>query len=426
MRTSELKPGTEVGSVRLVKPLDEGGMGVIWAAEHLASGTEMAVKFMLDDIHREGMAAPERFQREMQVLENAKHEHVVHQFQSGALDDGTPFIVMEMLHGETFLQRLERTEEPLSLKQLTLLLKQLCSALEHIHGLGVVHRDLKAENVFLLGQSDAIHVKVIDFGLAKREVAPGQKNLTATGSIVGSPEYMSPEQLFNSGDVDAHADLWAVAVLAYVALTLEFPFQSETLGELIMVIGAGDYTAVTEHEPDLPKSIDPWFAKAFAMDLGDRFASAPEMLEAWQEAVTQRPERPKPPPEETDQEAATRVYQVPENLSGPVQDEDEWSTSVIPPDDLVEMNARDLAANRAALAAAVAAEREQQQNPPAPPPARPLAPTAPIEPMPESLPTMDHNLLVDDRARSANRSVLIGVAVVCLLLIIATAVLTRG
>lgn len=298
MKKSPMKAGMVVGSAKLERPLDEGGMGAVWIGQHIASRVPVAVKFMLDELARDEPTARERFEREARVLALIDHDHVCKLFERGKLADGTPYIVMELLSGESLVERLERTGQPFSMDQVTELVTQTCDALDHIHGRGVVHRDLKGENTYLIGKSDNVLVKIIDFGLAttpertsasKREGSEGVpswgRKLTKPGEALGSPEYMSPEQILSSGDVDEQADLWAVGVLAYVSLTMQFPFQSENLAQLLSAIMAATYTPASEVDPEIPPALDTWFAKAFSLSKSDRFASAREMKNAWRKAV---------------------------------------------------------------------------------------------------------------------------------------------
>lgn len=286
-----------IGTAKLERPLEAGGMGAVWIGQHVQSRVPVAVKFMLDELARDEPTARERFEREARVLQLLDHDHVCKLFEQGKLDDGTPYIVMELINGESLVERLERTGEPFTIDQVTELVNQACDGLDHVHGRGIVHRDLKGENTYLVGKSDNVLVKIIDFGLATsaertaKAKAEGSgvpswgRKLTKPGEALGSPEYMSPEQILSSGDVDEHADLWAVAVLAYVALTLQFPFQSENLGQLLSTIMAARYTPPSEVSGDVPKALDAWFEKAFDLKKENRYQSAREMAAAWRKLV---------------------------------------------------------------------------------------------------------------------------------------------
>ena len=269
--------------VRLKRPLGEGGMGSLWVADHLRERKEVAVKFVWTDLAKEDPTVLERFDREANTLQKLDSPHVVKLYERGLLGTDMPFIVMELLHGETLVERLERTGE-MPFEQLAFIVSQLGTALDHIHGHQIIHRDLKAENIFLLGDEARPLVKVLDFGLAKPPGAPGEKKLTAAGAMVGTAEYMSPEQIISSADVDHRADLWAMAVLAYAMLVAELPFKGEKLGEVLMAIRTTQYTLPSALRDGVPQSIDAWFAKAFNIDYNQRFLTAAEMNEAWQRA----------------------------------------------------------------------------------------------------------------------------------------------
>jgi serine/threonine-protein kinase len=283
-----------IGSTRLLRPLDAGGMGALWVGEDIATKTQVAVKLMLPELADEDPTATGRFDREGKVLAQVKHPHVVTLFDAGALPDGTPYIVMELLSGESLVERLMRTEKELTLAQTTDLICQVCDALEHIHGRGIIHRDLKGENTFLLGTSDNIYVKLLDFGLAKAPGLPGAPALTVPGQQIGSPEYMSPEQVMGSLDVDTRADLWGVGVLAYVALTLGFPFQSERLPDLLSAIMRAEFPAASQANSAVPVALDAWFQRAFHIKRAERFASAVEMKQVWCQASGQQPSGQQP------------------------------------------------------------------------------------------------------------------------------------
>lgn len=274
-------------TVRLTRPLGEGGMGSLWVAEHLTERKEVAVKFVDTALAEADPKILERFDREARVLATLDSPHVVKHYERGTAPDGTtPFIVMELLHGETLVERLERTGE-LDLETMGFVVSQLASAIGYIHERKIIHRDLKAENVFLLGQDDRPLVKLLDFGLAKPPGEPGAKMLTGVGTMIGTAEYMSPEQILSAKDVDESADLWAFAVLVYVSLVASLPFKGDKLPDMFMAIRTSQYTPPSQLREGLPVGVDDWFIRAFSMEVAQRFPSAAAMNEAWQRAVTQ-------------------------------------------------------------------------------------------------------------------------------------------
>jgi serine/threonine-protein kinase len=206
---------------------------------------------------------------------------VAQSLDQGVTDDGTPYIVMELLSGETLGTRLAR-DGRLELDEASMVLAQLAKALEAAHRLGIVHRDIKPENVFLSKSGDdSMIVKVIDFGIAKAVELPAVSRLTGGGMMLGTPEYMSPEQVMNSRDVDYRADLWAMAVVAYEMLTGARPFTGKDIGELCCTLLRGEFQPPTAIVPSLPPNIDTWFTRALHSEPGARFSSARDMAAAF-------------------------------------------------------------------------------------------------------------------------------------------------
>jgi serine/threonine-protein kinase len=193
---------------RLVSLLGRGGMGSVWHADHLVLKTPVAVKL----IRREANENPDagaRFLREAQAAASLRSPHVVQILDFG-LDQATPFIVMELLHGESLRQRLARTG-PIPFEDVVRIVVHVTRALARAHEQGIVHRDLKPDNVFLVPEVGEEIAKVLDFGVAKRTDESGVSPLTNTGTAIGSPHYMSPEQARGTRAVDYRTDLWARA-----------------------------------------------------------------------------------------------------------------------------------------------------------------------------------------------------------------------
>jgi serine/threonine protein kinase/formylglycine-generating enzyme required for sulfatase activity len=283
----ELAAGAIIaGKLRLLRPLGQGGMGIVWAARHETLETDVAVKLIRPERVAADPALIARFEREAKTTARIAHPHVVHVMDYGTVDGVVPFIVMELLGGFSLAELLDRGGR-LSLATAAVLVQQMASALESAHERGVVHRDIKPHNVFILEESQGypLFLKVLDFGIAKMlgdsQVPSGSHTLTETGTIIGSPPYMSPEQIEGSKDVDLRADLWSLGVIVYESLTGQRPFR----GSSFVAVGAaalkGRYEPATELRPGLPRSIDDWFAKALSVDPGGRFQSAAEMAEAF-------------------------------------------------------------------------------------------------------------------------------------------------
>ncbi len=289
-----LGPGTKVTSnVRLIRLLGEGGMGSVWVAEHKTLGTQVAVKFIDPDLADAHPVIRSRFTQEANVSAIIKSPHVVRVFDHGEMDEGVPYIVMELLEGESLRERLERAG-PLSLSEAGELLFQASKALRKAHKLGIIHRDLKPENLFLLDsgieESDGepvaqdLFVKILDFGIAKHRKASSSGVITITGALIGTPEYMSPEQIFSAKDVDRQADLWALSVVIYEAITGYLPFSGDGLSEVFQAIAKGKFepaSAILYDEGRLSVSeypeLDQWFAKAMHLVPEERFQTARSM-----------------------------------------------------------------------------------------------------------------------------------------------------
>jgi serine/threonine protein kinase len=275
-------PGTFVTpDVRLVAPLSQGAMGTLWVAEHLGLGTRVVVKFVAHKLAGDA-AALARFRREAKAAAQLRSQHVVRTMDYGTMDGGAPYIVMELLEGETLGARLRRTRS-LGLRPTALLVSHVAEALGEAHALGIVHRDIKADNIFLAHSPEGLLAKVLDFGMAKHHASRAGSLVTATGVIVGTPEYMSPEQVLGSKHVDHRADLWALGVVTYRALFGRMPFTGGTPHALVFNICKGAHRKPSEL--GLPTALDAWFARALAPQVELRFASAQELCDAFAAAA---------------------------------------------------------------------------------------------------------------------------------------------
>jgi serine/threonine protein kinase len=278
-----LAPGLEItGSIRLVRKLGEGGMGSVWAADHTGLRTQVAVKFMSEHLAMDGGAAA-RFSREASAAAQIKSPHVVQVFDHGLLDDRIPYIVMELLEGENLSSFIQRHGGTLSPRVTAQILTQACRALGKAHAQGVIHRDIKPDNLFVLESDGEIFVKVLDFGIAKQ--AHGIHNVTSTGALLGTPYYMSPEQMLSAKHVDPRSDLWAVGVVAYQSITGKLPFQGETFAGVAVAISQGQFSLPYAEGGLGSPELDAWFARALAKDANQRFASARELSDAFAAAA---------------------------------------------------------------------------------------------------------------------------------------------
>jgi len=219
--------GRTVGErYRILGRIGEGGMGTVYLCEHIALGKRMAVKVLRPEFSRDEELL-RRFQHEARAASQIGQENIIDVFDFGHTAEGSAYFVMEALEGES-LGRILTREGPMSLQRALPILMQICRALGAAHQRGIVHRDLKPENVFVVRREDgADFVKVLDFGISKSALASEAKRLTRAGSIIGTPEYMSPEQAAATS-VDHRSDIYGFGVVAYEMLTGRLPFQGET------------------------------------------------------------------------------------------------------------------------------------------------------------------------------------------------------
>jgi eukaryotic-like serine/threonine-protein kinase len=264
-------------NLRLLRLLGRGGMGTVWLAEHLVLKHEVAVKLLSPELTKDAEAL-ERFRREATAVACLRSAHVVAIHDLGTAED-TPFFVMERLEGEDLGRRLARAKK-VPIGTVGAIVVQTCKALARVHELGIVHRDLKPGNVFLTDVEGDLVVKLLDFGVAKTRDAQALHQ-TSDQALLGTPLYMSPEQVMSTKNVGPATDLWALAVVAYECLVGRPPFDGETVGAIHVAIANGRYTPICTVDPSLPRSLDPWFARAFADAPSQRFASAREMADAF-------------------------------------------------------------------------------------------------------------------------------------------------
>ncbi|CAN91463.1 MULTISPECIES: serine/threonine-protein kinase [Sorangium] len=290
-----LEPGSHVAPhLTLDTLLRMGGVGSIWTAHHLGLDKEVAVKFISASLATDATAVA-RFHREGALMARIKSPHVAEVYEHGVAANGLSYIVMELLRGEELSDRLARAGR-LPLEETLALVSQLCTGLTAAHNLGVIHRDITPEHVFLADTGGGTCVKLLDFGVARGDVDPDGTTLTNTGAVVGSLVYMSPEQFFNPKLVDGRSDLWSVGIMAYHALTGAPPFEQKGIEALLGAIRLGTFSPPSQRCAEITPALDAWFVKALAREPSGRFGSAEEMSEALRRAAAGPPGPGSAPP----------------------------------------------------------------------------------------------------------------------------------
>ena len=262
---------------QIIRRIGEGGMGAVYEARHTIIGKRVAVKVLLEKfLTKSDFVA--RLLQEARLASAIGHEHIVDVTDFGTTDDGRAFVAMEFLEGESLAQLVMR-EAPLPVERSLRIARQVASALGAAHAKGIVHRDVKPENVYLIRRGDADFVKVVDFGISKA-VKQGQGDdtpdyhLTHTGLLLGTPLYMSPEQARGDEDLDERVDVWAMGVMLYECLTGEVPFRANNyLGIISQVL---THTAVppSRLRPELgiPEAVEAVVMHAMEKDRARRYA----------------------------------------------------------------------------------------------------------------------------------------------------------
>jgi serine/threonine protein kinase len=266
---------------RIVRLLGRGGMGTVYEAIDLGTSTSVALKMISEEL-APNQALRSRFDHERQAATNLTSHHLARLLDAGD-DGGRPYLVMEYLRGEDFSQLLARTG-PVSEQLALRVVGQACVGIAVAHEAAVVHRDLKPANLFLArGDGESITIKVLDFGVAKLVPDPhaidGGGALTRTGTVLGSPLYMSPEQARGGRQVDARADIWSLGVVLYRALSAREPHDTVGgLGDLIIAICTRQAPPVQLYAPWVSREVSSILHRALAIEPGLRFQSAGELL----------------------------------------------------------------------------------------------------------------------------------------------------
>jgi len=262
---------------RITALLGEGGMGAVYAAEHIALGRRVAIKRMHPELAEDERSVA-RFQREARTAAATGHENVVDVLDLGFAEDGAPYLVMEYLRGESLAKALKR-QGRLPVKEACYVLGQVLGALSAVHRKGIVHRDLKPDNIFLTrrsGRSD--YVKVLDFGVSKIRGESEVSSLTRTGVMLGTPHYMSAEQARGQRNLDYRVDIYAAGVILYECLSGFLPFEGNNYHALLQAILSHQPRPLSQRAPHIPQGLERIVHRAMAAKPADRFESAREML----------------------------------------------------------------------------------------------------------------------------------------------------
>ena len=285
--TSIPRPGDIIaGKYRVGRTLGEGGMGVVVEATHLQLRQTVALKFMLPRAlgNKDAIA---RFEREARAAVRLKSPHVAKVLDTGTLENGAPYMVMEFLEGRTLSSLARASGIGLPIDEAVDYLLQACEGIGEAHALGVVHRDLKPANLFLTMAADGSPtVKVLDFGVSKMGALAGSvgdedaDRVTKTEGVVGSPLYMSPEQMKSSRDVDHRSDIWSLGVCLYQLLTAKVPFDAETVHQQYAMLMLAAPPKPSDVRGDIPPELDAVVVRCLQRDPEARFANVGELARA--------------------------------------------------------------------------------------------------------------------------------------------------
>ena len=280
------------GKYRVERVLGAGGMGVVVAAHHIELDERVALKFLLPEV-LEIPEAVARFAREARAAAKIKSEHVARVTDVGRLANGAPYMVMEYLDGEDLSAWLQRGALPV--EQAVEFVLQACEAIAEAHSLGIVHRDLKPSNLFCIRRPDGeLSIKVLDFGISKALAGSSSGpdlGMTKTQTMLGSPLYMSPEQMQSARNVDARTDIWALGVILYQLLTARTPFDGETLPELVLNVATRPATPLRDLRPELPPRLVQVIDRCMEKQPGARYANVAELAAALAEFGPKRSSR---------------------------------------------------------------------------------------------------------------------------------------
>ncbi len=267
------------GKYRLERELGRGAMGTVWSAIHLSLDQRVAIKVISSE-YADSTEAIQRFHTEAKAAAKLRSRYVVQVYDDGETPEGLPYIVMEYLEGESLEDRIVR-EGDVPLAEAVRIATHVGRALARAHGRGIVHRDLKPANIFITKNEDddmGWVAKVLDFGIAKLD-DNRDKSTTKTGTVLGTPLFMSAEQVRGASTVDARADLYSLGMVVYNMITGRYAFEGSSFGDLLVSICTDPLPKLSDQAPWAPLALEQWFQKACARDVDARFQTADEMID---------------------------------------------------------------------------------------------------------------------------------------------------
>jgi serine/threonine-protein kinase len=278
--SAALRPGDVLDGVYVIERLlGKGGMGAVYVAREERLGRRVAIKVLLDTVAGNPEAV-KRFEREGRSAAALQSDHVTRVLSVGSLPGGAPFIVMELLEGED-LATVLGARGRLAVTEVIGYITQVCEALAEAHALGIVHRDLKPANIFIARRpTGATTVKVLDFGISKGATGAAPQSLTATTAFIGTPYYMSPEQVREAKAVDARSDVWALGIVMYELLTGRPPFVADVLADLCVLIVNAQPPPVSSYRPDVTPALDAILSRCLEKEPAHRYRTVKELMVA--------------------------------------------------------------------------------------------------------------------------------------------------
>ena len=279
------------GKYQIDRLIGRGGMGTVWQGTHLTLGISVAIKFIKAEYARHPLARS-RFELEARSAARLQTKYAVKIYDYGVTEGGLPYLVMEYLEGASLLQCVQKSG-PLSFAETLAVITQSAHALGQLHAFGTIHRDVKPDNILLVGAPDEEGprkriAKLIDFGVAKvlaESMGSGTGYpVTQSGMVIGTPNYMPPEHLTGQGRAGVDSDLWALATCAFTAITGRIPFEGASFTDVVRKVCADELPVPSHVNPNVPVEFDAWFARACSHDAKERFHSARELARALVEA----------------------------------------------------------------------------------------------------------------------------------------------